>query len=144
MSLVWVRSSKLAHFAHTIWPTSMTPDARRCWTGSATRPTSSRPGPMLVAVREGAKMAGPQGPLCHWLLEWKHHQAGWLARQRLDHTRATAARKSPKANRAAPLRGASQNGPNFRCHRQTESFRFRRPLERSNNGWAGVPGRAVQ
>jgi hypothetical protein len=25
----------------------------------------------------------------------------------------------------------------------TESFRFRRPLERSNNGWAGGPGRDV-
>jgi hypothetical protein len=39
---------------------------------------------MLVAVREGAILAGPQGPLWHWLLERKHHQAGRLARQRLD------------------------------------------------------------
>jgi hypothetical protein len=39
---------------------------------------------LLVAVREGAILAGPQGPLWHWLLERKHHQAGRLARQRLD------------------------------------------------------------
>jgi hypothetical protein len=39
---------------------------------------------MLVAVREGAILAGPQGPLWHWLSERKHHQAGRLARQRLD------------------------------------------------------------
>jgi hypothetical protein len=37
-----------------------------------------------VAVREGAILAGPQGPLWHWLSERKHHQAGRLARQRLD------------------------------------------------------------
>jgi hypothetical protein len=39
---------------------------------------------VLVAVREGAILAGPQGPLWHWLSERKHHQAGRLARQRLD------------------------------------------------------------
>jgi hypothetical protein len=39
---------------------------------------------LLVAVREGAILAGPQGPLWHWLSERKHHQAGRLARQRLD------------------------------------------------------------
>ena len=39
----WVRSSKLAHFAHLIWPTSTIPDAMRCWTGSAKRPKANRP-----------------------------------------------------------------------------------------------------
>jgi hypothetical protein len=68
---------------------------------------------MLVAVREGAKMAGPRGPLCHCLLERKHHQAGWLARQRLDLTRATAARKSPKANRPARCAGPDKMAPIF-------------------------------
>ena len=44
----------------------------------------SRPHDLLVAVRGGAILAGPQGPLWQWLLERKYHQAGKLARQGLD------------------------------------------------------------
>jgi hypothetical protein len=82
----------LAHFAHLNWPTSTNPDARRCWTGSAIRPTSSRPGPSpsvsdarwkeAITVGQAARgepfegpgvggsarrgqNGGPQGALCH-------------------------------------------------------------------------------
>jgi hypothetical protein len=62
----------------------------------------------------------------------KHHLAHRLARRRLDRTRATARRKSPKANRPGRCAGkcrkwlspaeegpqSCQNGPIFRCHRQ--------------------------
>ena len=39
---------------------------------------------------------GPQGPLCHWLMA-AETSPGWLARRRLDRTRATARRKKYKS-----------------------------------------------
>ena len=67
INYTWVRSSKLAHFAHLHWPTSTIPDAMRCWTGSGKRPKANRP-------------ARGAGKCRKWLLpaEAPARSRGWL------------------------------------------------------------------